>query len=118
MMSCFLDVFTPHGCFNSPALCFQIRNVYSRILERPPSLTVDLASALKDLEMSYLVPGDFNIHNPASDPFCVVPRMEGKVSASYYNRASDLGYALLNAPEVFTQYTLSGNCRPSVISWP
>ena len=64
----FLDIFTPKGFFDSSALKFRIGNVCSRSLTQPPTQMVSPATTLADHGFPYLVTGDFNIHNPASDP--------------------------------------------------
>ena len=66
-------------------------------------------------DFPYVVAGDFNIHNPASDPLCVILAMEEQTSARYFEQATDLGCTLLNTPGVFSRYPLSGGQRPSVI---
>ena len=112
----FLNVFTPGGCFGSPAPSFRIGNIYSRYLDRPHSFhTVSPDVGLEDLEIPYLPAGYFNIHNPASDPLRIVSATEERASAPYFDRAADLGFALLNTPGVYTRYPLSGDYRPSVI---
>ena len=40
---------------------------------------------------------------------------EEKESAPYFDRASDLGFTLLNTPAVYTRFPFSGNHRPSTI---
>ena len=64
----FLNVFTPGGCYGFSAPSFRIGNAYSHHLDRPLSChTVSPDVALEDLDIPYLVAGDLNIHNPASD---------------------------------------------------
>ena len=112
----FIDVFTPNGCFESPAPRSRIGNIYSRTLDHPPPFhTVSPDTALEDLDIPYLVAGDFNIHNPASDPLRVISVTEERTSAPYFDCAADLGFALLNTPGIYTRYPLSGNYGPSAI---
>jgi len=59
--------------------------------------------------------GDFNIHNAAADPSRLLSSKEEKESAPYFDRASDLGFTLLNTPAVYTRFPFSGNHRPSTI---
>ena len=111
----FLDIFTPEGFFDFSASKFRIGNFYSRSLAQPPTHTVSPATALVNYDFSYLVAGDFNIHNLGSDPLRVISCMEERTSAPYFDQATDLGYTLLNTPGIFTHYLLSGEQRPSVI---
>ena len=104
----FLDIFIPEGFFDFSAPKFRIGNVYSRSLAQPPTHTVIPAVALPDYDFPYRLAGDFNIHNPASDPLRVISSTEGRTSATYFDQATDLGYTLLNSPAVFTRYPLSG----------
>ena len=67
------------------------------------------------LDHPYLVAGDFNIYNPATDPSRVLSLKEEMESALYCNRASDLGFTLLNTPGIHTRFPFSGSHRPSAI---
>ena len=112
----FIDIFTPDGFFDFSAPKFQIGNVYSRSLAQPPTHIVLPATVLADHDLPYLVVGNFNIHNPASDPLRFLSSTEERPSALYFDQAADLGNTLLNTPGVFTRYPLSGEQRPSVIN--
>jgi len=80
------------------------------------SLTqVSPESSLLDLDHPYLVAGDFNIHNAAADPLRLLSSKEEKESALYFDRASDLGFTLLNTPAIYSGFPFSGNHRPSTI---
>jgi len=70
---------------------------------------------LCDLEYLYLVAGDFNIQNAATDPSTLLSAKEEKESAPYFGLATDLGFTLLNTPGIYTQFPLTGTHRPSVI---
>src|SRR6195952_4366087 len=109
-----LDVYTPNGCFGTNAPRFRVASVYSRFLGNdghsvPPHV------ALQPFDFPYLVAGDFNIHNSASDPFRITSATEDLASAPYYERASDLGFHLLNTPGVYTRFPMTASHRPSVI---
>ena len=111
----FLDIFTPEGFFGLSTSKFRIGNVYSRSVTQPPIHTVSPAMALTNHNFPYLVAGDFNIHNPASDPLRIISCTEERASAPYFAQATEPGYTLLNTPCVFTRYPLSGEQRPSGI---
>ena len=109
-----LDVYTPDGCFGTKATCFRLASVYSRVLG-DPSHSVPPHVACQPLDFPFLVAGDFNIHNPAADPFRLPSRKEDAMSSPYYDLASDLGYSLLNTPGVYTSFPMASNHRRSVI---
>ena len=98
----FLDVFTPEGFFDLPTPKCCIGNVYSRSLTQPHTHSVSPDMALANHDFLYLVAGDYNIHNPASDPLRVISSTEERTSAPYFHLATDLGYTLLTTQGVFT----------------
>jgi len=109
-----LDVSTPQGCFGTSFSRFTIGNAYASPLTPFPH-SVSPESSLLDLDHPYLVAGDFNIHNATADPSRLRSSKEEKDSAPYFDRASDLGFTLLNTPAVYTRFPFSGNHRPSTI---
>ena len=80
-----------------------------------PPHSVSPESSLLHLEHPYLVAGDFNIHNAATDPSRLLSSKEERESARYFERASDLGFTLLNIPGLYTRFPLTGTHRPSTI---
>ena len=109
-----LDVFTPQGCFGINSPCFTIGNTYARPLPPFPH-SVSPKTSLLELNHSYLVAGDFNIHNAATDPSRLLSSKEERESVPYFDRASDLGFTLLNTTGVYTRFPFSGAHRPSTI---
>jgi len=89
-------------------------NVYARSLPPSPH-SVSPGSSLLELEHPYRVAGDFNIHNAASDPSRLLSSKEERESAPYFDRASDLGFTLLNIPGVYTRFHFTGTHRPSTM---
>jgi len=77
--------------------------------------SVSPESALLDLDHPYLVAGDCNIHNAATDPSLLLSSKEEKESAPYFDRASDLGFTLLNTPGICTRFPFSRTHRPGTI---
>jgi len=72
-----LDLSTPQGCFGTEFPRFTIGNADTRPL--PPFLhSVSPEHALLDLDHSYLVAGDFNIHNAATPPTWLLSSKEEK----------------------------------------
>jgi len=59
--------------------------------------------------------GDFNIHHPTADPLRTFKEDEIATSAPYFDRATDLGFSLLNTPGVFTRFSMSLVGRPGVL---
>ena len=77
-----LDVFTPQSCFGTNSPHFTIGNAYAR--PHPPFRhSVSPESSLPNLNHPYLVAGNFNIYNTATDPFRVLPSREEKEYAPY-----------------------------------
>jgi len=109
-----LDVFTPEGCFGSNFPRFRIGNAYARPLHPYPH-SVSPDTALQEFEYPYLVAGDFNIHNSATDPSRLLSTKEEKESAPYFALAADLGFTLLNTPGIYTRFPFTGTHRPSTI---
>jgi len=108
------EVSTHQGCFGTNFPRFTIGNAYARPLPPFPH-SVSPESSFLDLEHPYLIAGDFNIQNTATDPARLLSSKEEKESAPYFDRATDLGFTLLNTPGVYTQFPFSGSHRPSTI---
>jgi len=72
-----LTVSTLQGCFGTELPRFTIGNAYARPLLPFPHL-VSPNHALLDLNHPYLVAGDFNIHNAATDPTRLLSSKEEK----------------------------------------
>ena len=78
----FLDIHTPTGCFGTKAPKFRISNIYAQ--EGPNhSRSVPPEVAFQQLNFPYLVAGDFNIHNPATDPLCIFSYTEELASPPF-----------------------------------
>jgi len=109
-----LDVVTPQGCCGTNFPRFTIGKAYARPLPRVLH-SVSPESSLLDQDHPYLVAGDFNIHNAATDPSRLLCSKEKKESAPYFDRVSDLGFTLLKTPGVYTCFPFLGNHRPSTM---
>jgi len=109
-----LDIFTPQGPFGTNSARFTICNAYARPLPPFPHSVSPDASHLELLH-PYLVAGEFNIHNTATDPFRLLSWKEESESAPYFDPASDLGLTLVNTRGVYPWFTPSGAHRPSTI---
>ena len=110
----YLDIYTPDGCFGTSASKFRLNNIYAREIGGH-ARSVSPETAFHQVYFPYLVTGDFNIHNPASDPLRVFSYSEELESAPFYSLASDRGFRLLNTPGVYTRFPLSGSHRPRAI---
>jgi len=109
-----LDVYTPKACFGQMFYPCTIGNSYARpIPPAPHSLSPE--TAFSSFDFPYLVAGECNIHNAASDPSRLLSSKEEKESAPYFSRASDLGYTLPNTPGIYTLFPFSGTHGPSTI---
>ena len=109
-----LDVSTPQGCLGTEFPRFTIGNAYARLLP-PFSHSVSPEHALLDLYHPYLVAGDFNINNAATDPTRLLSSQQEQESATYFDPASDLGFIPLNTPWIYTWFPFSGTHRPGTI---
>ena len=110
----FLYIYTPGSCFGTPASTFRIGNVYAPECSNH-ARTVPPEIAFQQLDSLYLVAGDSNIHNPATNPSWVFSYSDELSSAPFHNLASDLRFKHLNAPVVYTRFPLSGSHRQGVI---
>ena len=110
----FIDIHTPNGCFGTTAPKFRLNNIYARAREGH-ARSVSPGTAFQQVDFPYLVAGDFNIHNPATDPLRIFSYSEELESAPFYSMASDRGFRLLNTPGIYTRFPLSGSHRPGAI---
>ena len=110
-----LDLFTPDGFFNPSTTRFSIINSYRTKgrLDNTRSVSPDIVfprSATPTLTLS-----DLNIHHPTSDPLRVFKEEGIATSTPYFDRATELGFSLLNTPGVFTRFSMSLIGRPGII---
>jgi len=110
-----LDLFTPGGFFNPTTTGFTIINSYSTKarLNNTRSVPPDIIFSVSPLPTLTL--GDLNIHHPTSDPLRLFKEDEIATSSPYFDRATDLGFTLLNTPGVFTRFSMSLVGRPGVL---
>jgi len=108
-------MFSPHKAASAQVPPpFMIGNTYARPL--PPRLHfISAESSLLGLRHPYLVAGNFKIHNAAADPCSLLSSRAERESAPYFERASALGFTLLNVPGVYTRFPFTGTNRPSTI---
>jgi len=109
-----LDGYTPQGCFGSTFPRFRIVNAYTRPLNHR-SRSVLPETSFVNYDFPYLVTGDFNIHNPAVDPFRILSSSEETESAPYFDKATDLGFSPLNTPGIYKpfKFPFAGSHQPS-----
>jgi len=109
-----LDTYTPQGCFGSTFPRCSIGNAYTRPINRPSRLGLPETSCV-NYPFPYLVAGDFNIHNPAVNPFRILSSREERESVPYFDEATDLSFSLLNTRGIYTRFPFSGPHRRSPI---
>ena len=109
-----LDVYTPPGCFGTNSPHFTIGNTYARPSPLFPH-SVSPESSFLNIYHPYLVAGDLNIHNAATDPSRLLSSKEERESAPYLDLASDLCFTLLNTLGVYTRFPFSGTQRPRTL---
>jgi len=110
-----VDRFSSEPLFGTAFHSFRVINAYStntvdhRIHSVPPEVL------FPDVGFPLLVVRDFNIHNPLSDPLRHFSPREISSSTSYFEKAAESGFALLNPPCEYTRFPLVGKARPSVL---
>jgi len=110
-----LDLFTPDAFFNPSTTGFTIINSYSTKghSNNTRSGTPDILFPFFPLPTLTL--GDLNIHHPTADPLRVFKEDKITTSTPYFERATDLGFSLLNTSGVFTRFSMSLVGRPGVL---
>jgi len=112
-----LDLFTPDGFFNPSTTGFTIINSYSTKGRSNNTRSVPPDIVFPSGPLPTLTLGDLDIHHPTADPgpFGVFKEDEIATSSPYFDRATDLGFSLLNTPGVFTGFSMSLIGRPGVL---
>jgi len=110
-----LDLFTPNGFFNPSTTGFTIINSYSTKGRANNTRSVPPDIIFPSSLLPTLTLGDLNIHHPMADPLRTFKEDEIATSTPYFDRATDLGFSLLNTPGVFTRFSMSLVGRPGVL---
>ena len=102
-----LDLFTPHCFFNLSMIRFTIINSYSTkdLSNNTRSVPPDLI--FQNLPGPTLTLGDLNIHHTTADPRRSFKEDKLAISITYFERATELGFSLLNTPGVYTHLSMS-----------
>ena len=110
-----LDLFTPDGFFNPATTGFTIINSYNTKgrLNNTRSVPPDIVFPASPLPTLTL--GDLNFHHPTADPLRIFKEDEIATSTPYFDRATELGFSLLNVPGVLTRFSMSLIGPPGVI---
>ena len=109
-----LDLFTPDGFFNPSMTRFTINSYSSKgrsnnTRSLPPDLIFPYLPGLK------LTLSDLNIHHPTDDPMRNFKEDELATFVPYFDRATELGFSLLNTAGVYTRFSMSLVSRPGVL---
>jgi len=110
-----LDIFTPDGFFNPSTTGFTIINSYSTKGRANNTRSVPPDILFPSSSLPTLTLGDLNIHHPTADPLRVFKEDQIATSSPSLDRATDLGFSLLNTPGFFTRFCMSIVGRPGVI---
>jgi len=110
-----LALFTPNGFFNPSTTGFTIINSYSTKGRANNTRSVPPDIVFPSSPLPTLSLGDLNIHHPTADPLRTFNEDEIATSTPYFDRATDLGFSLLNTPGVFTWFSMSLIRRPGVL---
>ena len=93
-----LDRFTPDSFFNRSTTGFMIVNCYSTKGRLKNTRSVPLEIIFPESPLLTFMLGDRNIHHPTADPLRVFTEDELATSTPSFDRATDLGFTLLNVP--------------------
>jgi len=110
-----LDLFTPDGFFNPSTTGFTITNSYSTKGRSNNTRSVPQDIIFPSSPLPTLTLGDLNIHHPMADSLRVFKEDEIATSTPYLDRATHLGFSLLNTTGVFTRFSMSLIGRPSLL---
>ena len=110
-----LDLFTPNGFFNPSTTGFTRINSYSTKGRANNTASVPPDIIFPSSPLPTLTLGDLNIHHPTADPLRSFKEDEIATSTPYFDRATDLGFSLLNTPGVCTWFSMSLVGRPRVL---
>jgi len=102
-----LDVFTSNGFFNPSTTGFTIINSYSTKGRANNTRSVPPDILFPSSPLPTLTLGDLNIHHPTAYPLRTFQEDEIATSTPYFDRATGLGFSLLNTPGVFTRFSMS-----------
>jgi len=102
-----LDLFTPDGFFNPSTTGFTIVNSYSTKGGLNNTRSVPPEIIFPESPLPTLTQGDLNIHHPTAGPLRVFKEDELATSTPDFERATDLGFTLLNVSGVFTRISMS-----------
>ena len=109
-----LDIHILSRLFNSNHHMLRIYNSYMTNGTSSNTRTIAPDRMFIEHNFPYLVAEDFNIHNPLSDPLWHFSSKEIAISASYFEKAADLKYSLINTPGIFTRFPFVQDNRPAV----
>jgi len=110
-----LDLFTLDGFFNPSTTGFMIINSYSTKGRLNNTRSVPPDVLFPESPLPTLTLGDLNIHHPTADPLRVFKEDEITTSTPYFDKATELGFTLLNVPGVFTRFSMSLIGGPGII---
>ena len=110
-----LDLFTPDGFFNPSTSGFMMINSYSTKGRSNNTRSVPADIIFPASPLPTLTLGDLNIPHPTADPLRTFKDDVIATSTPYFDRATDLGFTLLNTPGVFTRFSMSLIGRPGFL---
>jgi len=117
-----LDLFTPDGFFNPSTTGFTIVNSYRTKGRLNNTRSISLEIIFPPAPLPTVMLGDINIHHSTANPLRTFKEDELAISMPYFDRATDLGFTLLNVPGVFTRFSMSLIGHPGVLdlafTWP
>jgi len=110
-----IELFTHDGFFDPCMVGFTILNSYSTKGRSNNTRSVSADLIFLNFSTPVLTLCNLNIHQPTADPLRTFKEDELATTVPYFNRATELGYSLLNTPGVYTRLSMSLVSRPGVI---
>jgi len=110
-----LDLFTPDSFVNPSTTGFRQINSYGTKGRSNNTRSVPPDVIFPFSPLPILTLGDLNIYHPTADPLRTFKEDEIATSTPYFDRATDLGFSLVNTPGVFTRFSMSLIGRPGVL---
>src|SRR5205807_1343893 len=107
-----IDIHSQQGLFGSKHKIFRLYNSYSVNGTSCSSCTLSPLDLFPSHPFPTITIGDFNLHHPLPNPLRELSSQDISVSAPYFDRATDLGFSLLNVPSIFSRFPFDSSNHP------
>src|SRR5207302_9949758 len=110
-----IDIYSQQGLFGSKHKIFRLYNSYWVNGTSCSSYILSPQDLLPIHSFPTITMGDFNLHYPLPHPLHELSSQDISVSATYFERAADLSYSLLNIPGIFTYFQFDFSSRTGTL---